>query len=158
MQYLQYNRDWVTIQYSVNTIQCNTMQCNTYDTTVTEWIQFTRGTKRPSTASPWPRCVWSDGGVKEGSVWPIYKSALALVKLKGFAATALFFPLFAFFLFFTSRETVAVKIKGDKSIGHWTEVPGWSDTVFIPSVNNQEKKNEERCPKTHPNPQQIRSK
>ena len=93
--------------------------------------------------------------IQLGSVWP---SALALVKLKGFAATALFFPLFAFFLFFTSRETVAVKIKGDKSIGHWTEVPGWSDTVFIPSVNNQEKKNEERCPKTHPNPQQIRSK
>ena len=65
----KYNRDKVTIQYSVNTIQCNT-----YNTTVTEWIQFTRGTKRPSTASPWPRCVWSDGGVKEGSVWPIYKN------------------------------------------------------------------------------------
>ena len=67
----KYNRDKVTIQYSVNTIQCNT-----YNTTVTEWIQFTRGTKRPSTASPWPRCVWSDGGVnlRGSSVWPIYKN------------------------------------------------------------------------------------
>ena len=93
--------------------------------------------------------------IQLGPVWP---SALALVKLKGFAATALFFPLFAFFLFFTRRATVAVKIKGDKSIGHWTEVPGWSDTVFIPSVNNQEKRMKKDAPRPTSTPQQIRSK
>ena len=105
----QYN----TMQY--NAIQCNTMQINAI-LTIQPWQsgsslqealkdppQLPRGLDVFEVMVGLRRVQFGQYTeiyiIQLGSVWP---SALALVKLKGFAATALFFPLFAFFLFFTS--------------------------------------------------------